>query len=160
MVDFQGRAYIYFTKASDLLESGQPARAARYFRLAAALKDFHSEQCLGVLYDTGEGVARSREKALYWYKRAWSHGRQSSICSNIASVYAEVGNRRRAEHWWRRALEMGDGDAAVDYAEYLASVLLSKYDPKISFLLNRALQSERISQLGRERATEMLACFK
>lgn len=38
----------------------------------------------------------------------------ATAVNNIAATYREIGNRKRAFHWWRRAASLQDGDAWLE----------------------------------------------
>lgn len=54
--------------------AGQPARAYKFYRLAAVAGLPDAEFNVAVMNDSGIGVARDRAQAALWYARAASHG--------------------------------------------------------------------------------------
>jgi len=99
-----------------LSEQDRFEAAFRVAREAAQRGHDLSQLQVGLCFDIGQGVAADRSRALYWYKRAWKAGAHGSACTNIASVYAAEDNPRRAIFWWRKAVSVGDGDAALAMA--------------------------------------------
>jgi TPR repeat protein len=67
-----------------------------------------------------------------WYKRAARQGDSSAAC-NIAQIYANRRNQRRAFFWYERAAAMNDGDALVEVGVrcYEGNGVLR--DPKYAF---------------------------
>jgi TPR repeat protein len=56
---------------------------------------------------------------MHWYKRAYRKG-SSAAASNIAILYSERGSFRLAVAWYKRAAELGDGDAQLSLAHHYA----------------------------------------
>jgi TPR repeat protein len=128
------------------------ARAAvGWFRKSAIAGNPSGQNHLGACLCAGRGVRRNEAEALRWFKRAFRQ--DHPIASNIASVYQDRGNHRRAMFWYRRAAATGDGDALVDLGRGYYSGLGVRRDPNKAVLcFKRAIASEYISQAGREDA--------
>jgi TPR repeat protein len=106
----------------------------------------------GVCLCGGRGVRRNEAEALRWFKRAYS---QNDLCaaSNIASIYRDRGNNRRAIFWYRRAVALGDGDALVEVGRAYYNGVGVKRDPKRAVrCFRQAIKSKMITQAGREDA--------
>jgi uncharacterized protein len=89
-----------------------PAYSVRLLRRAAQMGDRSATGSLGYAYDVGRGIRRDRALALLWYRRA-AHMGDCGAATNIATVFRDEGNLKRAHRWLLRAVKMGDGDAAV-----------------------------------------------
>ena len=55
------------------------ARAVEWFAMAAAQGHGDGEYSLGLMYEWGRGVKRSRGDAMLWYRRAANKGVQQAI---------------------------------------------------------------------------------
>jgi TPR repeat protein len=108
-------------QASEAWAKGRNKIAFALFRKAAHLEQGSAQHNLGYFYNEGVGVRKNPSKALYWYKRAWRNDRQTGTCANIALLCAEQGKYRRAVMWWMKAVSRGDGDAALDLAQFYIS---------------------------------------
>lgn len=86
--------------------------------VAAAADEGHvpAFQRLALCYDCGEGVQRSEEAALYWYRRAFRGG-DVSAAFNASTVYRDRGDRRGQRRWLRRGADLGDPDAVLELAK-------------------------------------------
>lgn len=144
-----------FKEASRAWEKGLSKKAFELFLAAAELGDDGAQLNLGHFYETGEAVRKDVRRALYWYKRAWRNGRQTSACCNIADLYAQAGKDRQARFWWRRAIAKGDGDAALDFAKYLIERGV-RNDRRVFSLLKAAARSSRITLAGAREAKALI----
>ncbi len=95
---------------------GRFAEAYQQWQGAADAGDARGALFLGVLYDTGEGVARDEGRALDWYRR--SAGMGSAVGAfNVAVMYDTARGASRdtgqAITWYGRAAE--GGYARADY---------------------------------------------
>jgi TPR repeat protein len=101
-------------------------------------------------------VRRDDTEALRWYKFAL---RQGNICApnNIATIYRDSGNERRAMFWFRRAIASGDGDALVEVGRrlYKGIGVRCNVDQAVRHL-RKAIASKNITQAGREEARELI----
>ena len=104
--------------AAEKREAGDVTAAFDLFLQAATLGDAGAAFSVGYMYDVGLGVAKDLNQALFWYRRAW-RGKQHCAGNNIALLYVELGQRRQALLWWRKAIAQGDRDAAVTLAKFL-----------------------------------------
>jgi TPR repeat protein len=131
--------------------------AVRLLQYAADNGKSSAATMLAYAYDVGKGVRRNDRVAIRWYHRAVRQG-ESLAAANLATVYRDKGNLRGAHHWHLRAMEMGDGDAAVDTGyDYLYGIGVRKDLRLARHMFQNALQSTDISQLGREEALYHLA---
>jgi TPR repeat protein len=106
---------------------------------------------------SGRGIRRDDAEALRWFKRALLQG-DSNAANNIASVYADRGNNRRAIFWYRRAAGDGDGDALLEVGRRFYAGVGVRRDPEHAVsCFQKAIKSNNISQAGREDAMILLA---
>ena len=129
------------------------ARAAvRWFRRSATAGNSAGQIHLGTCLSARHGVRRDDSDALYWYKRAL---RQGNFCAlnNIACVYRDRGDNRRAQSWYRRAAASGDGDALVEVGRGYSRGAGVRRDPKRAVqCFRKAITCKSITQAGRENA--------
>jgi uncharacterized protein len=124
--------------------------AVRWYRKSAVAGSASGQIHLGVCLCDGRGVRRDDVEGLRWFKRAL---RQGDTCApnNIARVYQDRGNYRRAMFWYRRAVACGDGDALVELGRGYYGGIGARPDPKQAVhLFRRAIISRNITQAGRE----------
>ena len=129
------------------------ARAAvRWFRRSANAGNPSGQNHLGCCLCAGRGVRRDDAEGLRWFKRALLQ-RYHVAPNNIASVYADRGNNRRALFWYQRAANWGDGDALVELGRrYYAGVGVRRSPEYAVRYFRQAITSKYISQAGREDA--------
>ena len=109
-----------FRKAELLEEAGDLPSAFVCVLRAAKQGHVLSELSVGNKYAAGEGVVLDSRQAEYWYKRAYHNG-LSAGALNLAIDRRNAGRVRSAFIWFRRAVEMGDGNAMLELAQmYLA----------------------------------------
>ena len=129
------------------------ARAAvRWFRESADAGYDSGQIALGVCLSAGRGVRRDEAEALCWFKRAL---RQNNPCArnNIACVYRDQGNNRRAMFWYERAAACGDGDAWVEVGRGYYKGVGVRSDPSYAVrCFRKAIASRNITIAGREDA--------
>jgi TPR repeat protein len=147
-----------FEEGSIAWDAGKSRQAFALFLQAAELGDPGAQLNVGHFYETGESVRKDIAKALYWYKSAWRHGRQTGACSNIAQLHASAGRKRLAMSWWKKAVDRGDGDAALDLAKFLLRGN-KRTEIRATNLLNVATKSKRISPVGIGEAKTLLQIF-
>jgi TPR repeat protein len=126
--------------------------AVRWYRKSAVAANASGQICLGVCLCDGRGVRRDDVEGLRWFKRAL---RQGDTCApnNIARVYQDRGNYRRAMFWYRHAVACGDGDALVELGRGYYGGIGARRNPKQAVrLFRRAIISRNITQAGREDA--------
>jgi Sel1 repeat len=134
-----------------------PRAAVALFHRAATSGDATAASSLGYAYHRGLGTKQSVSHAIRWYRRA-VRGRSSSAATNLATVYRDAGNSRRAFQWWKRSEQMGDGDAAVEVGYcYQYGIGTRKNAANAKRMFRRALVSKVITQYGREEAMYHLA---
>lgn len=102
-----------YLKALKIEENGDFEKALRLFRQGAALGDAGAQNAVGLAYDSGQGVKKDKAEALKWFNKAHKSDGHTNYCGNVALSYAEMGQRRQAMHWWKKAIANGDGEAAL-----------------------------------------------
>lgn len=110
-----------FEAANDAWERGDLRQALKLFSHGAALGDPHCQNSAGVFRECGIGCTQDAPAAISLYRRAYRKERLDAAALNLASLYAKLGKRRLAGAWFERAIEQGDGDAALDFAKYILS---------------------------------------
>lgn len=146
-----------FDEASNEWKRGNVQAAFRLFKSAAQGGHPGAQQNLGYFYDEVEGVEKSREEALYWYKKAALSDRGNYTPHiNVALLYNSMGKTRRAKEWLRKAVAGGDGDAALELAKiYLRSRLHSVRMRAIEYL-SIAVESQHITEESKLEARNIL----
>lgn len=137
-----------FARASEAWDAGQLARAFRLFLIDAKAGDVSSQLNLGYFYDEGLGVRPNREKALYWYRRAYKGG-SAAAALNIGLILRLEGATGPALTWFERALRLGDEDTALHIAEVYAEI--GKLD-RAALFLRRAMESTDVTEHTRDKA--------
>lgn len=146
-----------------LWEKGRPRDAFPLFLKAARLGESTAQHNVAYFYDVGDGIGKNWKKALYWYKKAWRSGRQTDSCSNIARLYVEIGTERKAIFWWRKAIAHGDGDSALELAQFFMKDKDKRHQMSIVPLLKCAISSPvrfKISEAGQREAVRLLKRFE
>lgn len=112
---------------------------------------------LGYAYDLGLGTKQNKRQAVHWYTRAYRSG-ASIGAANLATIYRDAGDLRRAFGWWMRAAALGDGDAMGDAGYcYRYGIGVRKNITSALGLYRRAIAGPDISMWGREEALYQLA---
>jgi len=108
------------------------------------------------MYDTGVGIKRNRQTALYWYKRAYRRG-CAAAAHNIGTVWRDDRNFKRALYWFGRALDLNGGDDGEASFEIAKLYLSGKPNlPKAIFHLKRAIRSKNVTEDCVEQAKRIL----
>lgn len=145
-----------FMKANERWDAGDLLGAFELFSMAAKGGDASSQNTLGYFYDHGIGVDKSHERALSWYKRS---ARQGDICaiSNIGVSYRDAGDLKRARVWFRKALSLGDMDAALELGKTFIQSDAQGSAGRAKRYLIKAASAREISDAAREEAVALLA---
>jgi len=92
-------------------------RLERYANTKSWLQDADtnadSAYNLGYIYDT---EIKDYDKAIYWYKRAYTLGNKAEASNNLGAVYDDLKNYKEAIKWYKRGIEAGHGRAAFNLA--------------------------------------------
>ncbi len=153
MIELTELDKLYF-RAMELSDSGDFAASFPLF-LQLALQGYGAAQnALALAYDRGEGVEKDKLTALKWFKKAHRTDGHTNYCGNIALTYAEIGKRRQAIYWWKKAIANGDRSDALEMAMFLI-----KSDEVLEFLKFAAAGEAptNISPAGKEEAEVLLA---
>ena len=151
-----------FVQGFEAHDANDFERAMKLFLQGASQRDDAAMSWVGLLHSYGEGVPQDKYEALKWFKRAFrvkTHrvGATPDHCSNIALTYAQLGNRQRAIHWWRKAVSLGDGDSAVHLAKFLMG---SKEVVQLLQMAANCRESFEITGYGKEQAEYLLEILK
>jgi TPR repeat protein len=135
---------------------GERKRAFDLFAEGAAMGQVGCMLALGYFYDEGIGIRKNKGQAMLWYKRAYRNG-SSAAASNIATLYGEQHRDRLAFQWFRRAAQLGDGDANVDLAKCcLQGKGVRRSIPSAKRYLRAALSSTFVTEAGRDEAAALV----
>lgn len=131
--------------------------AVGWYRKSASAGFSSAQISLGNCLSKGRGIRRNVTEALRWYKRALRNEKSCwAAATNIATVYRDRGNNRRAFYWYKRAADYGDRDAFVEVGFRLYHGIGVKRAPKEAVCYYRkAIASKIITQItegGREDA--------
>ena len=127
------------SKAHRAWERGDLKVALRIYHTLA--QDSNLVACcnLGYFYDCAVGIKRNRNKALFWYRRAYRSG-SGAAAANIATIYRDEGRVQLEVAWYKRAVALGDGESAVEVAKhYLSGVGVRRHRGHAIAYLNRAV---------------------
>lgn len=146
-----------FNQANALQDRGELRKAFRLFLRGAEAGDADFAAHVSSCYLSGSGTRRDLHEALRWSKVA-SRGGRPEYQSNLAIDYAMLGKWRRARHWWERALEGGDLEAATSLALCLLTGKGVCRDPhRAASLLRKVTRAgNEVTQGGREDAMALL----
>jgi TPR repeat protein len=143
-----------FNEASAHLDAGHHREAFRLFYKAARAGDRASWLNVGYCFDVGLGVRRSRQRALFWYRKAVSKG-DGSAANNIGTMYRDEGRPRLAARWFLKAVSLGDTDALLNLAKLYLGPL---NDPaKARSALTRVARARDVTENTREQAEALLS---
>lgn len=157
MTNFKSDISLEYRKAMNFFEQGFYQQSFKLLKKGALKRNIECYANLAVLYDLGLGVKKNLKLALFWYKKAWRYDASSGICSNIASLYVELGNIRQAKFWWNKAInKFQDGDAALDFAKFLIRFNCIKNRKKIIELLNLVIVYKYATVFSKREAKKIL----
>jgi len=108
--------------ASGLVDQRRYRQAFRLLLKAGRKGESAAFLNLGHAYDVGEGIRKSKRKALYWYARALDAG-DTAAAHNIATVYRDRGDVVRAIRWLLRAVALGESGSNLELGQLLLSRL-------------------------------------
>lgn len=145
-----------FQNAHTEWEAGRDKVAFLLYLEAASLGDPSAQHNVGYFYDVGIGTRKDSRKALFWYKKAWRADKQTGTCINIAQLYVSKRNIRSALHWWHKAIDLGDGDAALDLAKFYLDAKDARARMRALSLLRKVKLSRRVTEAALEEADELL----
>ena len=109
-----GCASTSYQSARDAFDRGDYAEAVVGFQALADQGDPRGQYGLAVMYDLGEGVPQSSEKAVEYYRAAAEQG-YADAQNNLGVMYDQGQgvdkNYKEAFKWYRLAAENGNRDA-------------------------------------------------
>lgn len=126
---------------------GAFAEALGGWMSAAAAGDGRAARYVGVLYDTGEGVAQDQATALLWYQRAAALGDVAGMFNAAVCFDAGRGTARdpaAAARWYRRAAAHRFGRAEYNLALMTADGDGVRRDPQAAARLFLAASQDGI----------------
>ena len=142
-----------FEEANTLYDQGNLESAFQLFLKAAELGDSSSMNRLACMYADGEGISRDIDKSIYWDQKAAELGNTSSLL-NLAITYRTVGDMVSAKSWFERAIEFGDGEAALQLAKmYMVS---TKEQSTINQLLSLSLKLGSLCEESEEEVESLI----
>ena len=143
-----------FNEACAHLDAGRNREAFRLLQEAAWAGHVASLLNLGYCFDVGRGVRRSRDRALFWYRKAVSKG-DGAAANNIATIYRDEGRPRLAARWFQKAVSLGATDALLE----LARLYIEPFnDPaKARSALARVARARNVTEDTREQAKALLS---
>jgi TPR repeat protein len=128
------------------------AKAAQWFRRAAEHGHGSAQNNLGILLGNGDGVRKNVQEALLWLRKAF-HAGNSCAAQNIAITYRENGDLKTAFKWFRKAAEVGDGDALIQLGIHYYWGKGVRRNPRAAVRCFRAATKvKNISGMGRDDA--------
>jgi hypothetical protein len=143
-----------FFEADALADAGHYREAFRLFHKAARAGHRSSWLNVGYCFDVGRGVRRSRERALFWYRKAAKKG-DGSAANNIGTVYRDEGRPRLAARWFLKAVSLGSTDSLLDLAKLYLGPLDDRAKPRAA--LARVARARDVSVDTQEQAAALLA---
>jgi TPR repeat protein len=148
-------------RADQCWTEGKLSDAFKLFLAAAKAGYVPAYRILASFYDQGTGVKASQKSALYWYMRAfrehdsWYRGGDSTSANNIGCIWRDKGRPKIAIMWFKRAVNLGDGDANLNIA---LIYLRSKRDrQKAGLYLQRTINAKYATDGSIEEARKLLS---
>jgi TPR repeat protein len=108
--------------ASRLADQHRYRQAFRVLLRAARRGDAAVFLNLGYLYDVGQGIRKSKRKALHWHRRALTAG-VTTAAHNIGTVYRDRHDVVRAIRWFQRAVDMGHSGSNLELGQLILARL-------------------------------------
>lgn len=154
--DIKSRAVETWARAAKEWDRGRLRPAFRLMLAAAKMGESGAQVAVGYMYDSAIGTRYDKQKALYWYGRAYRRG-LSVAAHNIGTVWRDDGNLPRALYWFERAIEMNGGDDGEANFE-IAKLYLGKCrDPhRAAVFLRKVCKSKNVTQDCVEQAQRLL----
>ncbi len=146
-----------FEAGSSAYEKGHFKKAFKLLKEGAESGDADCMSTLAIMYTCGEGVRCDYDKAIEWERKAVDSGSVSAMM-NLGISYRIKGDLVQARHWLEKALDAGDGDAALLLAKlYMVS---EKETERVKEYLTIAINSEWIYEDAVEEARAFLALLR
>ena len=93
------------------MPTAQTGKTIEDYLQAAEQGDAEAQNKLGQMYEDGDGVAKSYEKAAEWYRKAAEQGNadaQERLGGMYSSGYGVAKSYEKAAEWYRKAAEQGN----------------------------------------------------
>ncbi len=116
--------------------------------------DSSGQICVGVFFADGKGTRRSRERALYWSRRAVLQG-VACAASNIGTIYRDERRPRLAMRWFLNSVRMGNKEAWLEIAKLHLGPLRNRTLARRALM--RVLRAAEVTEGGHEEAARLLA---
>lgn len=111
---FTGCSSTGYQTGRDAFDRGDYAAAVKEFQALADQNDPQGQYALAIMYDLGEGVPQSTEKAMEYYKAAAEQG-YADAQNNLGVMYDQgegiAADYTEAMKWYLLAAENGNKDA-------------------------------------------------
>jgi TPR repeat protein len=117
------RAALAYQTAEKEWSAGHLKRAFQLFLAAAKGGYVPAFNLVAHFYERGKGVRANDQLALHWYELAyrstssWSRGAMGISATNIGCIWRDRNRPSVAIKWFKRAIELGDGDANLNVAK-------------------------------------------
>lgn len=105
-----------FALASQLYDDGDYKRAFGQFLSLANEGDTSAMTRVALMYGEGQGVARDVDESIRWDMRAAESGDTVGML-NLGITYLTKGDTTSAALWFEKAMDAGDGEAALELAK-------------------------------------------
>jgi TPR repeat protein len=128
-------------------DRGDYATALDRFVRGADAGDGRAMSRLANMYEDGVGVDVDFERSVEWDLKAVAAGFETSLI-NLGIKFRRAGSMRKARYWFERALDKGDGEAALELAK-LYSVSDAE-EATARRYLQSAAEAGRLSQASAE----------
>ncbi len=145
---------VKFREACAHLDAGRHREAFRLFHEAARAGHVASLLNLGYCFDVGHGVRRSREQALFWYRKAATKG-DGAAANNIGTLYRDEGRPRLAARWFQKAVSLGATDALLELARLYEGAFHDLARARAALV--RLKRSKKVTEDAREQASALLS---
>jgi TPR repeat protein len=143
-----------FEAGSSAYEKGHFRKAFKLFKEGAENGDADCMIKLAIMYTCGEGVCCDYDDAIKWERRAVDAGCIYAMI-NLGISYRIKGDLVLARSWFEKALDNGDGEAALHLAKlYMVS---DKEVERIKKYLIIAMNNEQTCEYSVEEARTLLA---
>lgn len=146
----------WFVKAERAEERHALGDAVKHLLQAAKLGHTGAQVNLGNWFSWGKGVPQSDTKAAYWYRRAFRAGDESGAF-NLGIEYLNRGNKRSAIFWFKRAVNLRSGEAALELAKIYLRIPVRKPEAIRLLQLAQVMKQSEISEQAREDAGSLLS---
>lgn len=124
------------------------SEAMKWLKKAANIGNAGAMNCIGLMYDSGEGVPENGNIALNWYQQA-ANAKMPIAMYNVAFAYERQKKYSLAINWYEKALQYLHDDADVNFRLACCYRQVKAYDNAFEYM-------ETAASLGRVEAMNML----